>query len=155
VVRGRHRLKSGKYDHEFHSLRGAAAGMRRLGSGHAGSHRFRVALDFALSGHKEVIDMITQHAAMTRLLGEQLGLPAEVLDALGAAYETWDGRGWPGKLKGAEIPLAARTAQLAEFVEVAYRELPRSSRTARALGTMRRSAAARVARRGASSAGRR
>ena len=54
-------------------------------------------------------------------MGEQLGLPGEVLDALGAAYETWDGRGWPGELKGAEIPLAARIAQLAEFVEVAYR----------------------------------
>src|SRR6201992_1043818 len=59
-------LKSGKYDHEFHSLLGAAAGMRLLGSGHAGSHRFRVALEFALSGHREVADMITQHAAMTR-----------------------------------------------------------------------------------------
>ena len=59
-------LKSGKYDHEFHSLRGAAAGMRLLGSGHAGSHRFRVALEFALSGHREVADMITQHAAMTQ-----------------------------------------------------------------------------------------
>ena len=114
-------LKAGKYDHEPHSLREAAAGLRRLGSGHAGSHRFRVALEFALSGHTEVADMITQHAAMTRLLGEQLGLPAEVLDALGAAYETWDGRGWPGKLNGADIPLAARVAQLAEFVEVAHR----------------------------------
>ncbi len=114
-------LKSGKYDYEFRSLRGAAAGMRRLGSGHAGSHRFRVALEFALSGHKEVADMIAQHAAMTRLLGEHLGLQGEVLDALGAAYETWDGRGWPGELKGAEVPLAARIAQLAEFVEVAYR----------------------------------
>ena len=54
-------------------------------------------------------------------MGEQLGLQGEVLDALGAAYETWDGRGWPGELKGAEVPLAARIAQLAEFVEVAYR----------------------------------
>jgi HD-GYP domain-containing protein (c-di-GMP phosphodiesterase class II) len=114
-------LKSGKYDHEFHSLRGATAGMRMLGSGHAGSHRFRVALEFALSGHREVADMITQHAAMTRALGEELGLPDEVLDALGAAYETWDGRGWPGELKGEDIPLASRVAQLAEFVEVAYR----------------------------------
>jgi HD-GYP domain-containing protein (c-di-GMP phosphodiesterase class II) len=114
-------LKSGKYDHEFRSLRGAAAGMRRLGSGHAGSHRFRVALEFALSGHREVGDMINQHAAMTRTLGEQLGLPVEVLDALGAAYETWDGRGWPGELKGEDVPLASRIAQLAEFVEVAYR----------------------------------
>jgi HD-GYP domain-containing protein (c-di-GMP phosphodiesterase class II) len=114
-------LKAGKYDHAFRSPRAAAAGIRRLGSGHAGSHRFRVALEFALSGHREVADMINQHAAMTRALGEQLGLPDPVLDALGAAYETWDGRGWPGELKGDEIPIAARLAQLAEFVEVAYR----------------------------------
>ena len=114
-------LKSGKYDHEFHSLRAAAAGMRRLGSGHAGSHRFRVALEFALSGHREVADMISQHAAMTRMLGEQLGLTDPALDALGAAYETWDGRGWPGNLKGDQVPLASRVAQLAEFVEVAWR----------------------------------
>jgi HD-GYP domain-containing protein (c-di-GMP phosphodiesterase class II) len=112
-------LKSGKYDHELRSLRGAAAGMRRLGSGHAGSHRFRVAL--ALSGHREVADMINQHAAMTRTLGEELELREQVLDALGAAYETWDGRGWPGELKGEEVPLASRVAQLAEFVEVAHR----------------------------------
>jgi HD-GYP domain-containing protein (c-di-GMP phosphodiesterase class II) len=114
-------LKAGKYDYEFRSLRAAAAGMRRLGAGHAASHRFRVALEFALSGHREVADMITQHAAMTRMLGEQLGLPDQALDALGAAYETWDGRGWPGELKGEEVPLAARLAQLAEFVEVAHR----------------------------------
>jgi HD-GYP domain-containing protein (c-di-GMP phosphodiesterase class II) len=114
-------LKSGKYDHEFHSLRGAAAGMRQLGSGHAGSHRFRVALEFALSGHREVAGMINQHAAMTQELGAQLGLQDQVLDALGAAYETWDGRGWPGACSGADIPLAARIAQLAEFVEVGYR----------------------------------
>jgi HD-GYP domain-containing protein (c-di-GMP phosphodiesterase class II) len=114
-------LKADKYDHEFRSLRAAAAGMRRLGSGHAGSHRFRVALEFALSGHKEVADMITHHAEMTRMLGEELGLPGHVLDALGAAYETWDGRGWPGELKGDDVPLAARIAQLAEFIEVAYR----------------------------------
>ena len=114
-------LKSGKYDYDFRSLRATAAGMRRLGSGHAASHRFRVALEFALSGHREVADMITQHAALTRELGAQLGLPEPVLNALGHAYETWDGRGWPGELSGDEVPLAARVAQLAEFVEVAHR----------------------------------
>ena len=114
-------LKSGKYDHELRSMRAAAAGMRRLGSSHAGSHRFRVALEFALSGHREVADMINHHAEMARTLGAQLELPEQVLEALGGAYETWDGRGWPGKLKGEEVPLASRLAQLAEFVEVAHR----------------------------------
>jgi HD-GYP domain-containing protein (c-di-GMP phosphodiesterase class II) len=32
-----------------------------------------------------------------------------------------DGRGWPGELKGVEVPLASRLAQLAEFAEVAHR----------------------------------
>jgi HD-GYP domain-containing protein (c-di-GMP phosphodiesterase class II) len=114
-------LKSGKYDHELRSLRGAAAGMRLLGSSHAGSHRFRVALEFAISGHREVADMVAQHAALTRMLGEQLGLSDRVLEALGGAYETWDGRGWPGELKGERVPLASRLAQLAEFVQVAHR----------------------------------
>ena len=42
-------------------------------------------------------------------------------DALGGAYEQWDGRGWPGKLSGEEVPLPARISQLAEFTEVAFR----------------------------------
>jgi HD-GYP domain-containing protein (c-di-GMP phosphodiesterase class II) len=33
----------------------------------------------------------------------------------------WDGRGWPGDLKGDAIPQAARLAMLGEFVEVAHR----------------------------------
>jgi HD-GYP domain-containing protein (c-di-GMP phosphodiesterase class II) len=113
-------LKSTKYDHEP-GLRAAAAGIRRLGAGNPPLHRFRVGLEFALSGHRDVNDMIAHHAAIARTLGEQLGLPGEVLDALGGAYEQWDGRGWPGELKGEEIPIASRLAQLAEFVEVAHR----------------------------------
>jgi len=114
-------LKSGKYDHEIRSLRAAAAGMRQLGAGRPPLHRFRVGLEFALSGHREVDGMISHHAAIARTLGEQLALPAEVLEALGAAYEMWDGRGWPSGLKGADIPIASRIAQLAEYAEVAHR----------------------------------
>jgi response regulator RpfG family c-di-GMP phosphodiesterase len=33
----------------------------------------------------------------------------------------WDGKGWPGELGGEAIPIAARLAQLGEFVEVAHR----------------------------------
>ena len=99
----------------------AAAGMRLLGSGNPPLHRFRLGLEFALSGHREVDDMIAHHAAIARTLAEQLGLPDEVLEALGAAYEQWDGRGWPGELEGEDVPIAARLAQLAEYVEVAHR----------------------------------
>jgi HD-GYP domain-containing protein (c-di-GMP phosphodiesterase class II) len=114
-------LKSLKYDHEFRSMRAISSTMRMLGAGHSPLHRFRIGLEFALAGYRDVDDMIAQHARMARALAAQLGLPDAVLDALGAAYETWDGRGWPGALKGKEIPIASRIAQLAEFAEVAYR----------------------------------
>jgi hypothetical protein len=114
-------LKAGKYDHELRSVGGAAAGMRLLGAGNPPLHRFRIGLEFAFSGHREVDGMINHHAAMARALGEQLGLPDAVLEALGSAYEQWDGRGWPGKRQGNDVPLASRLAQLAEFVEVAHR----------------------------------
>ena len=65
--------------------------------------------------------MIAHHASIARTLGEQLGLPDPVLAALGAAYERWDGRGWPGELEGVEVPVASMLAQMAEYVEVANR----------------------------------
>jgi HD-GYP domain-containing protein (c-di-GMP phosphodiesterase class II) len=114
-------LKSDKYDHELGSKRAMAAGMRRLGSGNPALQRFRIGLQFAISGHRAVADMVSHHAEMTRAFAEQLELPEPVLDGVGAAYEQWDGRGWPGRLSGADIPIAARLAQIAEFVEVAHR----------------------------------
>jgi HD-GYP domain-containing protein (c-di-GMP phosphodiesterase class II) len=114
-------LKSGKYRYEFGTMRAAAAGLRRIGAGNPPLHRFRVGLEFALFGHREVANMITEHAHRARVFAEQLGLPEPVSAGLGAAYEQWDGKGWPGELSGAQVPIVARIAQLAEFVEVAHR----------------------------------
>jgi hypothetical protein len=66
-------VKSDEYEYEFGSVRGGVAGVRRIGSGHPALHRFRVGLEFALSGHREVDGMIAHHAAIARSLGEQLG----------------------------------------------------------------------------------
>jgi HD-GYP domain-containing protein (c-di-GMP phosphodiesterase class II) len=114
-------LKAVKYRHELRGVGMTAASMRLVGSGNPPLHRFRVGLEFAFSGHREMDDMMGSHAAMARALAEQLGLPDEVRAALGGSYEQWDGRGWPGELEGEEVPIAARVAQLAEFVEVAHR----------------------------------
>jgi HD-GYP domain-containing protein (c-di-GMP phosphodiesterase class II) len=114
-------LKADKYEYDLRSVRMATSGIRRLGAGNPPLHRFRVGLEFALSGHREVDGMIEHHAAIARTLGEQLELSDAVIDALAAAYEMWDGKGWPGDLKAEQIPIAARLAMLAEFVEVAHR----------------------------------
>jgi HD-GYP domain-containing protein (c-di-GMP phosphodiesterase class II) len=114
-------LKSGKYDHDQHSIAAIAASMRRLGRGHAPLHRFQVGLEFATSGFRQLDGMISQHAALARSLAAEIGLPADVQAAIGASYERWDGRGWPGELRAADIPLASRLAQVAEYIEVAHR----------------------------------
>jgi HD domain len=94
-------MKSIKYDHEPRSLRMAATGMRFIGAGHPPLHRFRLGLEFAVSGHREVDGMIEHHAAIARMMSEQLGMPDEVLAAISAGYERYDGRGWPGDMSGA------------------------------------------------------
>ena len=114
-------LKSGKYVHEFGSARAALATIRLVGAGNPPLHRFRVGLGLALSGRHEIDGMVAQHAKLARTLAEQLDLSGQVREAVGAAYEQWDGRGWPGRLSGEAVPIAARIAQLAEFVEVAHR----------------------------------
>src|SRR5215831_1445708 len=47
-------LKSGKYLHELGSMTGALATMRLLGAGNPPLHRFRVGLEFAFSGHRQL-----------------------------------------------------------------------------------------------------
>jgi HD-GYP domain-containing protein (c-di-GMP phosphodiesterase class II) len=114
-------LKGDKYAYDLHGPRSMLAGVRRIGAGRAPLHRFLIGLEFAVSGHRDVDGMIAQHAALARALAEGLRLPGDVLDALGASYEQWDGKGWPGALRGDSVPMAARIAQLAEFAEVAHR----------------------------------
>jgi HD-GYP domain-containing protein (c-di-GMP phosphodiesterase class II) len=114
-------MKAGKYDHDFKSVRGALAGLRLLGAGRSPLQRLQIAIEFALSGHREADAMIAQHAEMARTLAAELELPPDVLDALGSSYERWDGRGWPGELGGKDVPLASRLSQAAEFFEVANR----------------------------------
>jgi HD-GYP domain-containing protein (c-di-GMP phosphodiesterase class II) len=114
-------MKAGKYDHEMRSLRGTVSMLRMIGRGNPPLHRFRVGLEFALSGHKDLVGMIEGHAAIGRRLAEQLGLSDEVQRGLGAAYEQWDGKGWPGELEGEGVPIGARLAQVAEYSEVAHR----------------------------------
>jgi hypothetical protein len=102
-------------------VRAKTSGLRRQGAGRPPLHRLRVGVAFATSGYKELNDMFAHHAEMAAGLAQELELPGGVHDALLAAYESWDGRGWPNGLEGDEIPLASRIVQLAEYAEVAHR----------------------------------
>ena len=47
-------MKAGKYDHELRSVRSALSGLRMLGAGRSPLQRFQLALEFAVSGHREI-----------------------------------------------------------------------------------------------------
>jgi HD-GYP domain-containing protein (c-di-GMP phosphodiesterase class II) len=113
-------LKAIKYEHGP-GPRAIAASMRMVGAGNPPLHRFRIGLEFALSGRREVNDMINHHAALAVSLAQQLGLSNAVQEAVGCAYEQWDGHGWPGGRAGTDVPVAARLSGIADYVEVAYR----------------------------------
>ena len=113
--------KSTKYDHDMRSVASILANLRLLGSGNPPLHRLRVGFEFLAYGHKDVDGMVESHSLLARALARDLGLQQRVHEAVATAYERWDGRGWPGELAGEMVPLASRIAQLAEFVEVAYR----------------------------------
>jgi HD-GYP domain-containing protein (c-di-GMP phosphodiesterase class II) len=112
--------KSIKYGHGM-GLRRTAVAFSQLGAGKPPLHRFRVGLEFLISGHRELADMITSHSRVAMTLARQLGLPEAVAEAVGSAYEQWNGRGWPGKLAREKVPIAARIGQISEYVEVAHR----------------------------------
>jgi response regulator RpfG family c-di-GMP phosphodiesterase len=115
-------LKANKYKYEMRDPRGAAVTMGMIGGrGNPPLHRFRVGLEFAISGRRDLDDMISHHAALARMLAEQLGLGDDVQEAVGASYGQRDGKGWPGKLRGDAVPIGARIAAVAEFAEVAHR----------------------------------
>ena len=63
-------LKSGKYAHEFGSVRGMLASMRLVGAGNPPLHRFRVGLEFAMSGHRQLDGMITQQATVIAFMDD-------------------------------------------------------------------------------------
>jgi HD-GYP domain-containing protein (c-di-GMP phosphodiesterase class II) len=113
--------KATKFDHDMRSIASVLANLRMLGSGNPPMHRLRVGLEFVAFGHKDVDGMVENHSLLARALARELGLHQPVHDAVAAAYERWDGRGWPGDLDGERVPMEARIAQIAEFVEVAHR----------------------------------
>ncbi len=90
-------MKSRKYDYDMRSMRASASAMRFLGSGHPPLHRFRLGIEFAVSGHRELDGMIDRHAKMTRLLAEQLGLADAVLDGVGDGLRAMGRKGLAGR----------------------------------------------------------
>ena len=130
VVRRRHRAEVGQVRPRPAELAGSRGRCAVLGRGHPPLHRFRVGLEFALSGHRDVDGMIAPACrARAARSPQQLGLPDAVLEALGRGLRAMGRARLAGRARGRRDP--ARGA--------ASRSSPSSSRsrTASAASTAR------------------
>ena len=64
---------------------------------------------------------LSTHCEVGAMLAERVGLAQPVVDALAHAYERWDGKGFPARLEGDEIPLAVRVVVVARDADLATR----------------------------------
>ena len=115
-------MKARKYDHPLRSVAGAAGMLHMVGRGQPLLHRFKVGLEFAVSGVRDLDGMIIRHSAAGALAG--LRDRAAGGGAGGASGRpTSSGMGGAGPVR-CRVPPSRwrrRLTQLAEFVEVAHR----------------------------------
>ncbi len=62
----------------------------------------------------EDVDVMRQHPDLAKFILEPLGVLEEVKPIVYHHHERWDGRGYPGGLRGDEIPLGARVVAVAD-----------------------------------------
>jgi HD domain len=92
----------------------ARAAMPWLGSGQSGWRRV-TAVARVLPVMKEQMTMHSAgHCEVAQMLARRLCLPNDYTTAFRAVFERWDGKGHPGTLRGDEIPLSVRIAQVAD-----------------------------------------
>jgi HD-GYP domain-containing protein (c-di-GMP phosphodiesterase class II) len=92
--------------------------VRRLGSHGGGMARARRVAAFPLAGIPQMMAFLTTHSTLGSQFAAKIGLDDAVCAAIQQAYEQWDGKGYPGRLRGEEICLPARLVQLASPAEV-------------------------------------
>jgi HD-GYP domain-containing protein (c-di-GMP phosphodiesterase class II)/DNA-binding CsgD family transcriptional regulator len=74
----------------------------------------------AFGGMAEFRKWAASHCDVASVLGNRMGLSEEVQQALRHLWERWDGRGMPGELSGAAVPLAVRLMQVAQDADMAW-----------------------------------
>jgi HD-GYP domain-containing protein (c-di-GMP phosphodiesterase class II) len=99
-----------------------ATAARVVHPGSAPLARAAVMARSAFGGVAEFRKWAASHCDMARLLGARMGFSEQIQLALRHLYERWDGKGMPGDMRGAQIPLAVRLMQVAQDADVAWQQ---------------------------------
>jgi HD-GYP domain-containing protein (c-di-GMP phosphodiesterase class II) len=92
-----------------------------LGRGSTLPKRAQLAAKLFIDARGNLGTLVRSHCLSAALLAEEIGLGADVCEALPYAYERWDGSGLPTGAAGSQIPVAMRVAQVADIAEVHHR----------------------------------
>jgi HD-GYP domain-containing protein (c-di-GMP phosphodiesterase class II) len=76
---------------------------------------------FLAGGLRDAMDSFVGHCQTTGEIADRLGLPPGVHGALAQAFERWDGKGTPAKLRGEQIQAVMRVVQVADDAELFHR----------------------------------
>lgn len=114
------RARAARYDfsNPFEVMRVMVAS---AGAGQTGLARLGSVLS-VLAGGKKAAELNFRTACeVADVLAKRLGVPDDVLAALRASFERWNGRGLPDGINGTAIALPMRIAQLAQDFEILAR----------------------------------
>ena len=94
--------------------------VRRLGAGRPARERVRLVLS-ALADTDGMDRDLAEHCEAGQRLGRRMGIEEGVVAALGQAFERWDGKGYPNRVAGEDIPVSVRVSLVARDVEILHR----------------------------------
>ena len=92
--------------------------VRTTGAGQPPLRRLRLVAQ-GLADVKGMERALAMHCEVATMLAARAGLGPAVVQALGHAYERWDGKGYPAGLSKEAIPLAVRVATVARDADIA------------------------------------
>lgn len=94
---------------------------RHAGAGSPAPARLATVTLSVAAGRRPMREAFRAHCEVAQRLATRLSLPEEVVEALGQAFERWDGRGFPNGLRGDAICVPARVVSVARDWEVLSR----------------------------------
>ncbi|HLZ72751.1 MAG TPA: HD domain-containing phosphohydrolase [Dehalococcoidia bacterium] len=80
--------------------------------------RLRLLVGMFAAGSRDAKRSIAVHCEVAQMLATRFGLRASIAVGVGQLFEHWDGKGVPGQLRGAAIPLPVRIVAVARDVDV-------------------------------------
>ncbi len=111
-------FRAGTYEFDWSGLPYFRYVMSHVGSGQPPHRRAQLLLAMMLTPRARMAALIHSHCLSAGLMAGRIGLDPSVGDAVGCAFERWDGAGLPARRSGTDIPLATRIVQLSETCEV-------------------------------------